>query len=135
MNARPSSHRPSLRRRVARRWGTHAVEFAVAAPILFFFVMGSIELGRMHMVRHTIDNAVYEGTRRGLVMGSTNADVVAKVNTILIAGGVRNPTTNCDIQKDTVTVSTSVHMNDNSWAAPFFFKNRDIGSSLTLRRR
>ncbi len=111
------------------------MEFAVAAPILFFFVMGSFEMARMHMVRHTIDNAVYEGTRRGLVMGSTANDVTTKVNSILMAGGVRNPTTTSAITADYVTVTTTVSMNNNSWVTPFFFKDKNMTASLTLNRR
>lgn len=124
-----------LNRRRLLRAGALAVEFAFAAPILFFFVMTSFEIARMHMVRHTIDNAVYEGCRRGLVLGSTASDVTTKVNSILMAGGVRSPTTTSTITNDYVTVTTSVAMNNNSWVAPVFFKNKNINVSLTLNRR
>ncbi len=127
--------RPTTNRRRFFRVGAHAVEFAFAAPILFFFVMTSFEMARMHMVRHTIDNAVYEGCRRGLVMGSTSTDVTNRVNSILMAGGVRSPTTTSTITSDAVTVTTSVSMNNNSWVAPVFFKDKNINVSLTLNRR
>ena len=123
MKSRPN------RKRFFRK-GAHAVEFAFAAPVLFFFVMASFEMARMHMVRHTVDNAVYEGTRRGLVLGATSSDVTTKVNSILMAGGVRNPTTTSTITDDAVTVSTTVPMNSNSWVPPVFFNNKTISVSL-----
>ena len=62
-NSRNSSSRSRARR------GAAAVEFAVAAPLLFLFFFSALEFGRMHMVRHTIQNASYEAARRGVSMG------------------------------------------------------------------
>ena len=33
-----------------------------------------------------------------------------------------------------VTVSISVPVNDNSWVSPFFFKNKTLSNSMTMRR-
>jgi len=126
--------RKQTRLRNCRR-GAYAVEFAIAAPVLFMFVLGSLEFGRMHMVRNTLDNAVYEGTRRGLVLNSTTTDVTNTVNTILNVSRVNNPTTTATITSDTVTVTCSVPMNNNSWVPPLFFRNITLRSSLTLNRK
>lgn len=118
-----------------RRRGAQTVEFAIAAPVLFFFVMASVEFGRMNMVRHSLDNAVYEGVRRGLVVNSTSANVTSTVTSILTAAAVRNPTVTSTITEDDVTVTATVNMNDNSWMTPVFFKNRTLTSTLKLNRR
>lgn len=121
--------------RTQRRRGAYAVEFAIAAPILFMFVLASLEFGRMHMVRNTLDNAVYEGVRRGLVLNSTTTDVTNTVNGILNSARINSPTTTVTLTNDAVTVTTSVSMNNNSWVPPLFFRNLSITSSLTLNRR
>jgi Flp pilus assembly protein TadG len=126
---------PLARRSVARRRGAYTVEFAIAAPLFFMFVMATIEFGRMHMIRNTLDNAVYEGARRGLVLNSTASDVTTAVNAVLTASRIRNATTTSTITNDLVTVTTTVSMNDNSWAAPVFFKNLQLRSTLTLNRK
>ena len=46
------------------RKGVAAVEFALAATVLFLVVAVSIEFSRMNMIRHSVDNAAYEGRSR-----------------------------------------------------------------------
>ncbi len=47
------------------------VEFAIVAPLLFFLFFASMEFCRVAMIRHTADNAVYEGCRVGIIPGAT----------------------------------------------------------------
>lgn len=87
------------------------------------------------MLKHSIDNAVLEGARRGLVVGATSSDVSTNVNTILTACTVRSFTTSSSLNDDNVTVNVSVDMNSNSWVRPFCFKNKTLTRSITLTRR
>jgi hypothetical protein len=91
------------------------------------------------MIRQTVENAVYEGSRRGIVPGATADDcrnaAQAVLNTIstndaevTVAPSAITPNTS------QVTVSISVPINSNSWVAPFFFRDRTIANSMTLRR-
>ena len=50
------------------------VEFAICAPILFLFFFASLEFSRVNMIRQSVENAVYEGARRGIVPGATAAN-------------------------------------------------------------
>ena len=121
------------------RCGATTVEFAICCPILFLFTFASLEFSRVNMIRQTVENAVYEGCRRGIVPGATAADVAdtaqAVLNTISTSGAqiTVDPTT---ITEDTTEVSVSVvvPVNANSWVAPFFFKNKQLSSELTMRR-
>jgi Flp pilus assembly protein TadG len=130
-----SSHFQRRRHLSRLRRGAYAVEFAFVAPVLFAFILGSVEFGRVNMLTHSIDNAVLEGARRGLVVGATSSDVSSKVNTILTACAVRSFTTSSSLDDDHVTVTVSVDMNSNSWTTPFFFKNKTLTRSITLTRR
>jgi Flp pilus assembly protein TadG len=130
------------RRRPARRrppTGAVVVEFAICAPILFLFFFASLEFARVNMIRQTIENATYEGSRRGIVAGATADDcrtaaqnVLNTVSTndaqITVTPGVITPDT------PEVTVEITVPVNSNSWVMPLFFDGKSLSNSMTLRR-
>ena len=119
--------------------GAVVVEFAICAPILFLMFFASLEFGRVNMIRQSIENAVYEGCRRGIVPGATAEDcrnsAQAVLNTIMVNGATITVTPST-ITSNTpqVTVAISVPVNSNSWVAPFFFKNKVLSNSMTLTR-
>ena len=47
------------------------MEVAFCLPLLFFFFLSALEFARVNMIRQTVENAVYEGSRRGVVPGAT----------------------------------------------------------------
>jgi Flp pilus assembly protein TadG len=131
-----SNHRKFGR---GQRSGAVVTEFAICAPLLFFFFFASLEFSRVNMIRQSVENAVYEGARRGIVPGATadncRASAQAVLNSISATGATIDvaPTI---ITKDTpeVTVSVAVPVNNNSWVFPVFFADKTISSSMTLRR-
>ncbi len=121
------------------RLGATVVEFAICSPILFLFTFASLEFSRVNMIRQTVENSVYEGCRRGIVPGATAADVVEAAQFVLNATSISGAQVTVDpttITEDTknVSVSVVVPLNTNSWVAPFFFVDKQISSSLTMRR-
>ena len=130
-------NRPPARRR--RRSGAMVVEFAICAPILFLFFFAALEFSRVNMIRQTIENAAYEGSRRGIVPGATANDcrnaaqvVLNTVSTndanITVTPSVITPNTS------QVTVTISVPVDSNSWITPLFFDNKTLSNSMTMRR-
>jgi Flp pilus assembly protein TadG len=126
-------------RRRRPRCGAVVTEFAICAPILFFFFFAALEFARVNMIRQSVENAVYEGSRRGIVPGATADDcrnaaqavlntIFANNATVTVVPAVISPNTT------DVTVSISVPLNSNSWVAPFFFRDRTVANSMTLRR-
>jgi Flp pilus assembly protein TadG len=121
------------------RDGAVIIEFALCAPILFFFFFAAFEFSRANMIRQSVENACYEGSRRGIVPGATVDDCRASAQTVLnsISANVAtitvtpNPITS---ETTAVTVQISVPLNSNSWVAPFFFADKSIVSSMTMRR-
>ncbi len=126
--------------RVARaRSAAVVVEFAICAPILFMFFFASLEFSRVNMIRQSIENAVYEGARRGIVPGATADDCRNSAQAVLNSIFARDATisvTPTVITKDTseVTVAVTVPVNTNSWVIPRFFANKTISGSMTLKR-
>lgn len=59
------------------------VETALVLPIMMMVIMGSVEFGRAFMVSQLLTNAAREGTRTGIIPGSTTNDVVNEVQELV----------------------------------------------------
>jgi Flp pilus assembly protein TadG len=121
------------------RHGAVVTEFAICAPLLFFFFFTALEFCRVNMIRQTIENAVYEGSRRGIVPGATANDcrnVAQAVLNTISTNGATVTVSPAVIVPDTpeVTVSITVPLNSNAWVTPVFFKGKSLSNSMTLRR-
>ncbi len=75
-----SKMRAHRKRRAAasprQRRGATLVEFAAVAPVLFLFVFGIIELGRLVMVQQAITNAARESCREASLITTLNSQDV-----------------------------------------------------------
>lgn len=134
--SRVSSARPALSRE--ERGGATLVEFAIAANVLFMFVMGMLEFSRAYGIRHALRQACYEGCRTGCTPGATVAQVRTAAQGFLNIMGVVSPTitvTPAVIDSNTteVTVSIAATFRDSSWFTPMFLGNAVIRSTTTLQ--
>ncbi len=122
----------------ACRRGATAVEFALAAPVFFLFLLAAFEFGWLNVIRHTADNAAYEAARTAMVPGATAADAKTKANKLLNIVGARSalvtvtPPT-LTPETDQVTVAIDIPMNQNGLIVPRFTSATTIHSSSTLR--
>ena len=99
-----------------------------ADPVLH--VLRGARVSRVNMIRQSVENAVYEGSRRGIVPGATAADCRTAAQNVLNTVMARNATINVTptvITQDTpqVTVAVVVPVNNNSWVAPLFFNGQN----------
>jgi len=120
------------------RRGAAAVEFAVTAPVFFVFLLAAFEFGWLNVLRHTADNAAYEGARAAMVPGATAADAKTKANGILKivrAKGATVSITPSVISPSTkeVTVAIDLPMSKNGLIVPRFTKKTILHSESTLR--
>ncbi len=126
-------------RPVVRRRGALSVEFALVTPLLFLMTFAAVEFARLNMLINSMENAVYEGTRRGIVPGATSAQVEQEVQRILNAVGAVNgeiTVTPAVITNATpqVTVSVELPLDDNAWVVPRFTRQRTVERSCTLTK-
>ena len=128
----------TLHRRQGRclkiRRGQVAVEFALTAPLAFLIFFTAIEFGRMNMVRHSMENAAYEGARRGLVAGATESQIRAAATTVLDAVSVQRPKIRITNTTDQVTVRIDAKFDDQGWFAPIFFHNKTLSTTLSMTK-
>jgi len=123
----------------AERRGAVAVEFALAAGILFLVLFVSVEFMRVNTIVNTAQNAAYEGARAAITPGTSVSAAKNAADSILRVIRVRQSTVTVDpspIQEDTreLTVTVSVPLDKNSFIVPRFFLGRTLTRSCTLSR-
>lgn len=131
----------ALRKTIGRphRRGAVLVEFAVCAPIIFAVIFASFEFCRVNMIRHTMDNAAYEGARQAIVPGATDQTARDAAESLLAILSVRDSTVTVSPtpilpQTPQVTVTIDVPLQRNTWGAPLFFNRKSLTTSCTLTR-
>jgi Flp pilus assembly protein TadG len=122
-----------------RRRGAAVVEFAMCAPLLFLLFFAAWEFSRANMIRHTMENAAYEGCRRGIVPGATVADVEAAARDILGTGSIVSSVVDVEpapltISAQEVSVAIAVPLDQNFWITPLFMAGKTLHCACTLTR-
>jgi Flp pilus assembly protein TadG len=126
------------RSRRRTRGGATIVEFALVLPLFFLFLFASFEFGWANVLRHTADNAAYEGARCAMVPGGTAAEAIAKANSVLNAIGARNAKVTVNPSTITssttaITVTVDVPLKDNALVIPKFTSKKTIRGVSTMR--
>lgn len=129
-----SCHLPTGRRRAAV-----TVEMAITLPVMFLVVFGAVEFGRMNMLRHTVDNAAYEGARKAIVPGATAAQAEAEARRVMDTIGTKGVTVTVTppvIHLDTrqVNVRVTVDADQNGFIANTFFRGKQLTGNVTMNR-
>ncbi|MFB3786545.1 MAG: TadE/TadG family type IV pilus assembly protein [bacterium] len=68
--------------------GAVAVEFVIIFPILFLFICGIIEFGRIMAFKNLATSAAREGARTAILPGAAIGDVITKVKGVLFSLGL-----------------------------------------------
>lgn len=123
----------------SRRRGATAVEFAVTCGLLFMFFFASIEFSRVTSYRHTVENALYEGARAGIMPGATNEDVVNKTTQILRRSGIYHA--NVEVSPERITNATEslrvrirMELDRGLYGPAFYFLGKTLDRSFEMQR-
>ena len=133
-------NRRSARRNRSHRRGANLVEFAFVLPVLLLFIFAGIELARVNMIRNTIENAAYEGARRGIVPGATADDCRGETQSLLDIVGITNATVDVEPEviedeTDMITVTVQVPISlTNGYVTAQWFQGKTLRSSVALPR-
>jgi Flp pilus assembly protein TadG len=121
----------------ARRWisrlrrderGVAAVEFAMIAPIFFGLLIGIIDVGRYMWTLNTIQYAIDQGVRAGVVQQLSTQDVTDFVKTSL--AGLDASAIEVDVTDDAASLSVTA-ATDYAFLFPIsIFMN---GTTISLR--
>jgi Flp pilus assembly protein TadG len=121
------------------RWGATSVEFALCAPVFFFLILGGIELSRVNMLIHTVESALLQGARRGIIPGATAEQCRQAAQDVLDIGRIRSSTitvspTTITETTATVSITVSVPLDGNGYQASSVFLGKTILRTATLNR-
>jgi len=122
-----------------RRRGMTMFEFAMFLSVLFAVFLSVFEFCRVAVIRHTVDNAVYEACLVGMRPGVEARDCEQEARAVLQSiGTVRarvsvEPRT-FDESTDEVTVRIEVPLEMNSLMPNPFVADQAVVRELTLRR-
>ncbi len=122
---------------IENRRGAMLVEIAIVLPIIFLMIAAFIELSRAWMLKQTADSAAYEGARAAIVAGAVPSDGRIAAENLLRSSGIKTWRTSIEpqtITEDTtyVKVVVTIPVTGNTWISPFFFKQTELTSSVTL---
>ncbi len=115
------------------------VEMAITSGLAFFFFFAALEFCRVSMIRHSVENALYEGARHGIVPGATESEIQNKARSVLNRIGVSGATIDVsprNIQNSTPEVSVRIRLPlDRGLFAPaLFFVGKSLDRTLVMQR-
>ena len=122
-----------------KRRGAVMVEMAVTSGLVFFFFFAALEFCRVSMIRHTVENALYESARQGIVPGATSTQMQSTASRVLGRIGISGATIDVsptNIQNSTPEVSVRIRLPlDRGLFAPaLFFTGKSLDRTLVMQR-
>ena len=131
-------------RRDRQRQGAATIEFACILPVLVVLTIGTIDLCSMMFLKESITLAAYEGARRGVSRGHTNADAFQRITEFLderdisYDGGsvctVSSPGFDGADTLENVTVTVQVPCSGNLLIPSQWFDDLTLSASVTMRK-
>jgi len=114
-------------------------EMAITSGLVFFFFFVALEFCRVSMIRHSVENALYEGARQGIVPGATPANVRDMARSVLSRIGVSGAT--IDVTPAVIVNSTpevririQLPLDRGLFAPAMFFVGKSLDRTLVMQR-
>ncbi len=130
-----------MKRSIHHRNGIAATECAFAIPIIFAFMLFTIEMCTIMFLKEAVTIAAYEGARVGIQRGGTDAAVEFRVEEFLAERGIEfanaviieDPGFDDAAELEHVRTTVTVPANGN---LPFgwFFDGLEISANVTMRK-
>lgn len=121
------------------RKGVVTVEMALTVSLAFFFFFAALEFTRVSMMRHCVENALYEGGRQGIIPGSTASEVQATAASVLRTIGITGASisvTPSTIENSTreIAVRIQLPLDRGLFTPAVFFAGKTLDRTLVMRR-
>ncbi len=72
-----------------KRVATATAEIAIVLPVLLTLTLATVDLCSVFFLKESVSIAAYEGARRGVNRGGTNAAVISRVQEVLTERGIQ----------------------------------------------
>ncbi|MEM1228749.1 MAG: TadE family protein [Planctomycetota bacterium] len=134
-----SGHRPDP----GRRHAAATAEMAICLPVLLTFTLATVDLCSIFFLRETVLIAAYEGARRGINQGGTNAAATERIHEILEERGVTYVDSRVEFEGasyddaetlEHVTLVVTVPTADNLLAPAGLYNDLNVTARITMRK-
>lgn len=124
---------------VRLRGGVATVEFAISASVLFVLFFAALEFCRVASFKQSVELALYEGARTGVVAGATADDVRQEAQRILAISRIQHATvtvTPASINDATeqVAVRIILPLDQGLYGPVRFFGGKSLDRTLVMTR-
>lgn len=129
--------RYSSKRRSRR--GAEVLELSIVLVLFLLINWGIFEFGRAMMVQEIITNGAREGARRGVVVGATNAQALAAIDTYLTNSGFTGftrtitPSVDSTTRGETFTVQVTMPFDAVDWGFTWL-NNKNLVAIVEMRK-
>ncbi len=130
-------------RKAGKRRGVATIEFAFILPVLVVLTIGTMDVCSMMFLKETITLAAYEGARRGVGRGRTDADAADRIAQFLDERNVAYTASSVAVSSpgfggaatlENVTVTVSVPAAGNLLLPSEWFDGLTLSASVTMRK-
>ncbi|MDH3717273.1 MAG: pilus assembly protein [Planctomycetota bacterium] len=131
--------RRNNRQRRTRR-GAEVLELSIVLMLFLLINFGIFEFGRMMIVQEIITNTAREGARRGLVVGATDAQALAVIDSRLAAAGITGysrsitPSIAATPRLGAFKVEVSVPFNAVDWGVMWWLDSVTLNAEVEMRK-
>ncbi|NND99613.1 MAG: pilus assembly protein [Pirellulaceae bacterium] len=142
--SKSSADRGRSPRKSRRRKAAATVEFAFCLPVLIVLTLGTMDLCSVIFLKESVTLAAYEGARRGVGRGRTNADVTNRIVQFLDDRDIAYDSANVvqfsspDFDSantlENVTVTVTIPCAGNMIIPSSMFGDLSVSSEVTMRK-
>ena len=127
-------HNDPNRRTLLHR-GTTTVEFSIILPMFFLVLIGGMQIFRYTVVANTVETAVIEAARQGMISGRSDSAIEAVAKDVLDRAGLSGYSININrLNKGaTLNVQAQLSLAGNGFLVPTFGSSWTVSRSCTLR--
>jgi len=127
-------HKDPNRRTLLDR-GTTTVEFSIILPIFFLVLIGGIQIFRYTVVANTVETAVIEAARQGMISGRSDSAIKDVAKEVLDRAGLSGYS--IDVKRlnkgANLKVQAQLSLAGNGFLVPTFGRRWTVRRSCTLR--
>ena len=115
--------------------GTTTVEFSIILPIFFLVLLGGMQIFRYTVVANTVETAVIEAARQGMISGKSDSAIEDVAKDVLDRAGLSGYSIDVNrLNKGaSLNVQAQLLLPGNGFLVPTFGCNWTVSRSCTLR--
>lgn len=145
----PQTNASRCRGSSPKRPGAVTVEFAIIGSMLFFLILGAVEISRGFMVKEVLSNAIRSGARVATQANGTNSAVNQEIKDILAENGLnpddatisilvndKSADVSTAVRYDKIAIRVDIPASKVYWVTTLFFSESEkVSEAIVMMRQ